>query len=57
VMVDRHHATPLARFHDLGIVQLFVGHTPWLGVRTPRATPWWLVPFAIHMPQGSAVFR
>ena len=55
--VDRHHATPLARLHDLGLVPLLVGNTPWMGVRAPRATPWRLVPCAIHRPQGGAVFR
>ena len=57
VMVDRHHATPLARLHYLGIVQLFVGDAPWMGVRATRSTPWRLIPFSVHMEQGGTVFR
>ena len=57
VLVDRHHATPFAGLHHLGRAQLLVGHTPGMGVRAPCATPWRLVPFSIHMQQGSAVFR
>src|SRR4029434_6527271 len=57
VMVDRHHATPFARLHYLGIAQLFVGNAPWVGVRAPRSTPWRLIPFAIYMQQGGTVLR
>src|SRR2546430_14544223 len=56
-MVARPHATPPARLGYLGIVQLLVGNTPWMGVRAPRATPWWLIPFSIHLQQGGAVSR
>jgi hypothetical protein len=57
VMVDRHHTTPFARLHHLGIAPLMVGNAPWMGVRAPRATPWRLRPFAIHRQQGGPVCR
>ena len=56
-VVDRHHVTPFARLDHLGIAQLFGGNAPWMGVWAPRATPWRLIPFSIHMQQRGAVFR